>query len=96
MTTIRQVGVVVGSNPTHSTMFNILGVIRSRSGFPVFGKKHLMRFFHFYASDRWWGQAVCPLRWPSLTKDWKTEHELKGMNKQIHDFDQMTYAKDFL
>ena len=30
--------------------------------------------------DRWWGQAVYPSWWPSLTKDMQTEHELIRVN----------------
>ena len=32
-------------------------------------------------ADRWWGQAVYPSWWPSLTKDVQTEHEPIRMNE---------------
>ena len=37
--------------------------------------------FHLYVTNRWWGQAVYPSWWPSLTKDVQTEHELIRINK---------------
>ena len=34
-------------------------------------------------ADRWWGQAVYPSWWPSLTKDMQTEHELTRVNENL-------------
>ena len=41
-----------------------------------FWARHLTRRFRFYVADRWWGQAVYPSWWPSLTKNMQTKHEL--------------------
>ena len=38
--------------------------------------RHLTGCLRLYVVDRWWGQAVYPSWWPSLTKDMQTEHEL--------------------
>ena len=38
--------------------------------------RHLTGRLRLYVADRWWGRAVYPSWWPSLTKDMQTEHEL--------------------
>ena len=43
--------------------------------------RHLTGRLRLYVVDRWWGQAVYPSWWPSLTKDMQTEHELIRVNK---------------
>ena len=43
--------------------------------------RHLTGCSHLHVVDRWWGQAVYPSWWPSLTKDMQTEHELIRMKK---------------
>ena len=43
--------------------------------------RHLTGCLRLYVADRWWGQAVYPSWWPSLTKDMQTEHELIRVNE---------------
>ena len=37
--------------------------------------RHLTECLHLYVADRWWGQVVHPMLWPSLTEDSQTEPE---------------------
>ena len=37
--------------------------------------RHLTGRLHLYVADKWWGQAICPSWWPSLTEDSQTEPE---------------------
>ena len=39
---------------------------------------HLTGCLCFHVVERWWGQEVYPLWWPSLTEDSQTEHEVSG------------------
>ena len=43
--------------------------------------RHLTGCLRFCVAGRWWGQAVYPSLWPSLTKGMQTEHELIRMNE---------------
>ena len=44
--------------------------------------RHLTGCLRLYVADRWWGQAVYPSWWPSLTKGMQTEHELIRVNER--------------
>ena len=55
--------------------------------------RHLTGCLRFYVADRWWGQAVHPSWWPSLTKDMQTEHELTRVNEKRFIFDWLDLSK---